>query len=830
MMKVLRFTSLFFFFHFSAPVAFGVDSRDPSSLSSDKEEDSVSSPRVDFVTQGNGVNGSVVDPQDDGHKSSVQRRLKKAKAPKSVKKNKSSPVSSPTDSPVSSPTDSPVSSPTSSPIDLACVEVFTGNRTYIPSCANYINEIIVSCDSEGQCEYFHQSIELDDDGKPVLDEDRCTLKGEFSYAKVKVKSSQCDLDLEPIPLSPFGKCSFSDQGFDYGAPNMLKSEIRPDGTMNLIFSTDNGETFFEDIRVATPRTEEATRRLEPNTFRTTVCEANKFVVASFAMGGEIVSGHCTTSAECQSVNPDSWCSTRNGVGFPDPYLCYECLNDNHCPGAEVCVTSNANRVCESPSIRSVPGINNIRTGYNLFKADPLITQFVPSSNSERALDPGAQNYRVFDLEWSDAGNYEVFLGDEDGEPHFEPIGFEVSPKFVGVEATVHKTFENSDSFSKEQGSALGISGSGTIKGVDVGASAGVASRESMSKDARTKTITVNAKSIRVLYEFRMQSGTRLPLNDRVKTDLREIGNSLDWDAFFERYGTHLTVGGQVGAWKRQTFRFTESEKKSLSETSDSFETTMSVGIPGIFSLDTTTHNDETKKAAKSILSNSATTVTITNGDINDTDKSVLISRNLIPICDQIDQVVDKDECYDELLAYCVREIRKIVPGAEECVLGNEFSFQCFQDDDCDGKRKCAGAFCVPECRTDSECKGLFEECSSGECKPIRGETDGCKTVSGRHHWTGCVGNPKCPAGYTKHREENTACWFSYKRWVCERKGYITPPCTKPLKGTCGGGKRGNGCCANGGGCSQWGWCGNGAAWTSEVNPTHQQCKDMGARY
>merc|ERR1711957_896680 len=107
-MKVLRFTSLFFVFHAAAPVAFGVDSRDPSSLSSDKEEDSVSSPRVDFVTQGNGVNGSVVDPQDDGHKSSVQRRLKKAKAPKSVKKNKSSPMSSPTDSPVSSPTDSPV--------------------------------------------------------------------------------------------------------------------------------------------------------------------------------------------------------------------------------------------------------------------------------------------------------------------------------------------------------------------------------------------------------------------------------------------------------------------------------------------------------------------------------------------------------------------------------------------------------------------------------------------------------------------------------------------------------------------------------------------------
>jgi len=843
MMKVLRFTSLFFFFHGAAPVAFGVDSRDPSSLSSGKEEDSVSSPRVDFVTQGNGVNGSVVDPQDDGHKSSVQRKLKKKD-----KKKKSSPMSSPTDSPmssptdsnVSSPTDSPVSSPTSSPIDLACVDVFTGNRTYIPNCANYINQIIVSCDSEGQCEYFHQSIEFDDDGNAILDAERCILKAEFSYAKVKVESSQCDLNLEPIPISAFGsKCSFSDQGIDYGGPNMLKSEILSDGTMNLIFSANDGQTFFEDIRVANPGTEEETRRFieEPNLSRTNVCEDAEIVVASFAMGGEIHTERCTTDAECQSVNPNSYCSTRNGgfleSGFPDPFLCYECLKNSHCPANEICVSSSSNRACESPSVRLVPGIQSIKRGYNLFKADPLLTLFSPSSPSARPQDPGDQNFRVFDLDSSDAGCYEVYMDDD--EQYYEPIGFEVSPQFLGAESTVHKTFENSDSFSKEQGSALGVSASGTIEGVELGASAGLASRESMARDARIKTTTVNANSISVVYEFRMQSGTKLSFTDSFKTDLRNIGNSLDWLAFFDKYGTHLTVGGKVGAWKRQTFKFTESETNSLSTTSESFEATMSAGIPGIFSLEPTTQNDETQSAAKRIISNSARSVTITNGDIADIDKSVLISRTLIPICDQIDELVDKDECYDELLAYCVKEIAKIVPGTKKCVLGNEFSFQCFQDEDCDGPQRCEGAFCVPGCKTDSQCEGKYNECRSGECKPMRGEFNGCKTIGGGLHWTSCSTFPSCPAGYKKLREDDWPCLFDIfflgflERWVCEKIGHVSPPCTKPLKGTCGGGRRGNGCCAGDSGCSQAGWCGDSKAFKSEVNPSYYECLQMGAR-
>jgi len=289
------------------------------------------------------------------------------------------------------------------------------------------------------------------------------------------------------------------------------------------------------------------------------------------------------------------------------------------------------------------------------------------------------------------------------------------------------------------------------------------------------------------------------------------------------------VGGKVGAWKRQTFKFTESETNSLSTTSESFETTMRVGIPGILSLDTTAQSDETMSEASKILSNSAKSFSITNGDIADIDSSVLISRTLIPICDQIDELVDKDECYDGLLAYCVSEIAKIVPGTTECVLGNEFSFQCFKDEDCDGPRKCAGAFCVPECRTDSECEGKYDECRSGECKPMRGETNGCTTIGGKILRTNCSLKPRCPAGYKRLRYENGPCWWPTLRYVCERKGYTSPPCTKPLKGTCGAGTRGNGCCADGRGCSRSGYCGNSTFNLWEVNPSYNQCKEMGAR-
>ncbi|VEU43611.1 unnamed protein product [Pseudo-nitzschia multistriata] len=231
-MKILRFPTFFFLFHAVAgPVASSLDSGDPSALSSgtsNKEEVSVSSPHVDwigfspvvaddednvgsvdtpvdFVThhqEGTEVNGSVVlDPQDgDGQESSpaVQRRLtpKKVKASQQPKKTKKQ-SKSPTASPMSPPTLSPVT-------DLKCIDVFTGNRTYFPSCKNTVSLISVKCDSEGLCVYSQRVIKLDDNGNPQVDNDTCELFGEFSYNdKVMVKSPECELHLEPIQLGQF---------------------------------------------------------------------------------------------------------------------------------------------------------------------------------------------------------------------------------------------------------------------------------------------------------------------------------------------------------------------------------------------------------------------------------------------------------------------------------------------------------------------------------------------------------------------------------------------------------------------------------------------------
>ena len=138
-----------------------------------------------------------------------------------------------------------------------------------------------------------------------------------------------------------------------------------------------------------------------------------------------------------------------------------------------------------------------------------------------------------------------------------------------------------------------------------------------------------------------------------------------------------------------------------------------------------------------------------------------------------------------------------------------------------------------ECIADNDCafKGEWQMCDTGSCVRKPSREDACQTCRDEIdlEWTSCSYYPSCPTGTEFLRYENVGCWLFTQYKVCIKYSddYACLPCTdNPLKGTCGGFNRGNGCCENGGGCSTFGWCGWDSIFYTSIRPSNAQCEAM----
>ena len=141
-----------------------------------------------------------------------------------------------------------------------------------------------------------------------------------------------------------------------------------------------------------------------------------------------------------------------------------------------------------------------------------------------------------------------------------------------------------------------------------------------------------------------------------------------------------------------------------------------------------------------------------------------------------------------------------------------------------------------ECLADNNCvnKGKWLMCDTGTCVQKPSTEDACSTCRDiiHKHWTSCTYNPSCPSGYEFLRYDNGPCNLGTERKVCVRYSnyYFCPPCSEnPLKGTCGDGNKGNGCCDNGGGCSTDGRCGWDSGYYTSIRPSHAQLRGHDSR-
>merc|ERR1711935_258910 len=272
---------------------------------------------------------------------------------------------------------------------------------------------------------------------------------------------------------------------------------------------------------------------------------------------------------------------------------------------------------------------------------------------------------------------------------------------------------------------------------------------------------------------------------------------------------------------------------------------MGIEMPGIFNFDQSSEDNEETEVGKLILNANEDITATSMGDIDDLTKDPgLIEREMVPICEFIDygvfSSINPDICYTQLKNYCLETLSRSNMSNHVCDIPSTTSFECILDIDCSSSvlKRCVRGQCAA-CVKDSDCGNPRNRCNSANrCyrEPSYPSFTDAGCVEKRdteHHWTSCVYGPDCPHGYFFKRYSNGPCTFGTKRKVCYKytsDPYFGPPCKKLLKGTCGAGKRGNGCCDNGARCSKWGWCGRSNAYKTDALPTYENCRTMMGMY
>ena len=488
--------------------------------------------------------------------------------------------------------------------------------------------------------------------------------------------------------------------------------------------------------------------------------------------------------------------------------------------------------CVTNDVAEAPSMSKIERGYNIFKGDPL---YILNDLS----DPGEDCARFFDLTWNTDALYKIELG---GSNFFKPEEYDLNPTSVRQMSSKTSSITSAKSYKESVSKAVSVGGSGAYSGVELGGSVGVEAFSAVSSAAMTSKTATESSVFASLYSFKMKRSAKLSLTKEAVKFLSEMKTSSsadDWMKFFGKFGTHLTEEGLVGAWERIAMTFNKDQRETLTQSSSSFQSSLSIGVPNVFGYNLETSNSKSKEIGNKIKTMNVNKESVKLGDHKDLlNGPGVIQRKLVPICEYIDytlnQSINKNLCYDRLKTYCISALKSSGMSNSQCEFPKGKQFQCVFDADCgDRWQKCSDGFCKRrECLDNTHCTHAWDVCDTtdGVCQTRAATTNACSTckVGIADHWTSCDYGPKCPRGYDHLRWENGPCWMGTQRRVCRKyKSYVCPPCkNNPLKGTCNKGNRGNGCCSNGGSCSQWGWCGWSGLYLGEKHPSWDECKKM----
>merc|ERR1740139_327714 len=126
----------------------------------------------------------------------------------------------------------------------------------------------------------------------------------------------------------------------------------------------------------------------------------------------------------------------------------------------------------------------------------------------------------------------------------------------------------SESYKKAIQKQVSYGGSGSHKGADLAGNTGTGSYKLLSKNSMDSKTTIEASSICSLFKFNYVGDGKKTIMDNLTPaaveDLKKLGTGqMSWGEFFDRYGTHMIVEGEFGAFERISLTFTEKQRNEL---------------------------------------------------------------------------------------------------------------------------------------------------------------------------------------------------------------------------------------------------------------------------
>lgn len=420
---------------------------------------------------------------------------------------------------------------------------------------------------------------------------------------------------------------------------------------------------------------------------------------------------CQQDTDCTTTNRPK-CLLESGRDKPAKHVCYECITNDDCAEpTPLCAIDVSGTCCSSVEVDQIPGMSRIERGYNIFKADP----FGVKNNLH---DEGVAKRPFYVQTFNTDPKHWVTMSKE---TYSMPQEFHVYNDNRCEKKYQTSSITSTESFQTAMGSAVHVEGEATIptksgKKINVGASIGMSSYSDVMKAAEDGLTTTESTAYCTAYQFNMKKDASLYLTDEAKAELKKLSTTSDkqkneeWKKFFNQYGTHVIVSGQMGAYERVYSRFTKTQRNDVTKSGYSFEQSVSVGIEGIFSVSKSESQSVDKTKATSKNEEKFVQGTVSSGDVDDTLMNPgLIKMSVMPICeffqDQTDKAnnkifsVVKETCKLQMLPYCRDILFGLLPDPEEVsqicnyeALGKPF--QCVTDADCeDEKATCSKGQC-----------------------------------------------------------------------------------------------------------------------------------------
>jgi len=382
--------------------------------------------------------------------------------------------------------------------------------------------------------------------------------------------------------------------------------------------------------------------------------------------------------------------------------CVSCRSDHDCPGDRACKdVGTRNAKCAKGAIVPVEGMDLILQGYDIFLSDPLRTK--------AKSDQGIKDTPVFKHDYEDSS--------ETPEGFTLPKRFVVVNEYPSCESSFSsESITTSSEMTKSIKKSVGVKVTAKIPTnagpLDVGAGVGAGSYSTSAKNAMSRDMVVSSTARCETRVLRMNDYSSYPdLSNDLTSWLKNhfgTGTPSSYEALFENYGTHiarqLTIGAEFGA----TTVVSESQKSTLEKEGKNLETTLSVGIPLLFSVDTTTASTESIEARNSLATASirAERWSIGGKTVSD-DKSFyegastkpapLKYENLESLCEVLETKdinnFDKRSCYSAMVPHC----NSVMEGTKyncNVMLGKKNErFDCVFNEHCPQPKMCVAGLC-----------------------------------------------------------------------------------------------------------------------------------------